>query len=152
MFVLSIGTLPVAVLLLKTQSIGLAIANIPLFYMVYSISYAGFSFSAGKMSDRVGARVVIFTGYAILLGSYVILNAAQSGLVLVLGFLVMGLFPALTDSVQRAFASQLTTEDLRGGGLGWLSATTGFGALVAGVSGGYLWQIYGSPTAFLAAS
>ncbi|OGG47452.1 hypothetical protein A2761_03215 [Candidatus Kaiserbacteria bacterium RIFCSPHIGHO2_01_FULL_51_33] len=152
MFVLSIGTLPVAVLLLKTQSIGLAIANIPLFYMVYSISYAGFSFSAGKMSDRVGARVVIFTGYAILLGSYVILNAAQSGLVLVLGFLVMGLFPALTDGVQRAFASQLTTEDLRGGGLGWLSATTGFGALVAGVSGGYLWQIYGSPTAFLAAS
>ncbi|OGG63813.1 hypothetical protein A3D66_02535, partial [Candidatus Kaiserbacteria bacterium RIFCSPHIGHO2_02_FULL_50_9] len=147
MFVLSIGTLPVAVLLLKTQSIGLAIANIPLFYMVYSISYAGFSFSAGKMSDRVGARVVIFTGYAILLGSYVILNAAQSGLVLVLGFLVMGLFPALTDGVQRAFASQLTTEDLRGGGLGWLSATTGFGALVAGVSGGYLWQIYGSPTA-----
>jgi MFS family permease len=152
MFVLSVGSLPLAVILLKTQSVGLLIADIPLFYMMYNLSYAGFSLSAGKMSDRVGARVVIFAGYAILVLSYFILNFAHSGNMLVLGFLLLGLFPALTDGVTRSFAAQLTTEDLRGGGLGWLSAANGFGALIAGIGGGYLWQVYSPGAAFASAA
>ncbi len=151
-FVLSIGSLPVAVILLKTESIGLVIADIPLFYMVYNLSYAGFSMAAGKASDRIGARTVILVGYAVLLMSYFFLSIAHSVWPLVLGFLVLGLFPALTDGVQRAYASQLTSEDLRGSGLGWLNAANGFGALVAGVGGGYLWQVHGPAVAFLAAS
>jgi len=151
-FVLSTGSLPVAVILLKTKSIGLVIADIPLFYMIYNLSYAGFSMSAGKMSDRIGPRAVIFAGYAVLLASYFLLNIAHSAWPLTLGFLAFGLFPALTDGVQRAFASQLTSEDLRGSGLGWLNAANGFGALIAGIGGGYLWQTHGPAIAFLAAS
>jgi MFS family permease len=151
-FVLSMGSLPVAVMLLKTRSIGLAIADIPLFYMVYNLSYAGFSMAAGKLSDRMGARIVILAGYAVLLLSYFLLGSAQSAIPLILGFFILGFFPALTDGVQRAFASQLTSEDLRGSGMGWLNAASGFGALVAGVGGGYLWQAHGPAMAFLAAS
>ena len=150
-FVLSIGSLPVAVILLKTESIGLVIADIPLFYMVYNVSYAGFAMAAGKASDRIGARTVILVGYAVLLLSYFLLNIAHAIWPLVLGFLVLGLFPALTDGVQRAYASTLTSEDLRGSGLGWLNAANGFGALVAGVGGGYLWQAHGPTVALLAA-
>jgi MFS family permease len=69
-----------------------------------------------------------------------------------LGFLLLGLFPALTDGVQRSLASQLSGEEFRGGALGLLNAAVGFGALVAGIGGGFLWQVYGAPTAFLAAS
>lgn len=151
-FVLSIGSLPVAVILLKTESIGLVIADIPLFYMVYNVSYAGFAMAAGKASDRIGARTVILVGYAVLLLSYFLLNIAHAIWPLVLGFLVLGLFPALTDGVQRAYASTLTSEDLRGSGLGWLNAANGFGALVAGIGGGYLWQAHGPAAALLAAS
>ncbi len=152
LFILSIGTLPIVVLLLKTESIGLVIASIPLFYMVYNVSYAGFSMSAGKISDRIGARFVIFAGYVILMASYLVLNFAHSSSVLVFGFLLMGLFPALTDGVQRAFAAELSKENLRGGALGWLNAVSGIGALIAGIGGGYLWQIYGPTTAFFVAS
>jgi MFS family permease len=151
-FVLSVGSLPIAVVLLKTESIGLIIADIPLFYMIYNISYAGFAFAAGKLSDRVGARTVIFIGYVVLIGSYAILNFAHGASVLGLGFLVLGLFPALTDGVQRALAAQLTVEEVRGVGLGWLNASNGFGALVAGIGGGYLWQVYSPAIAFVAAS
>lgn len=147
-FVLSVGSLPIAVMLLKTESIGLIIADIPLFYMVYNLSYAGFSMAAGKMSDRVGARAVIVAGYAILLVSYLFLNGAQSPWALAAGFLLLGLFPALTDGVQRSLASQLSNEELRGGALGLLNAAVGFGALSAGVGGGYVWQAYGPAAAF----
>ncbi|MDS0859814.1 MFS transporter [Burkholderia pseudomultivorans] len=151
-FILSAGSLPVAIVLLKTGSLGLGIADIPLYYMLYSVSYAGFSMSAGKLSDRIGARTVIFIGYTILIGSYLLLDLAESAWTLGLGFLVFGLFPALTDGVQRSLASQLTAEEVRGIGLGWLNASVGFGALAAGIGGGYLWQAYGPASAFAAAA
>ena len=151
-FVLSAGSLPVAIILLKTQSIGLIIATIPLFYMVYNISYAACSPYAGIVSDRIGPRRVIIAGYGVLITSYLAFNFAQDATTLSTGFLLLGLFPALTDGVQRAFVSRLTTEDVRGTGLGWLNAATGLGALFAGIVGGYVWQIYSPEAAFFVAS
>lgn len=151
-FVLSAGSLPVAVILLKTQSIGLIIATIPLFYMVYNISYAVCSPYAGIVSDRIGPRRVIIAGYAVLMMSYLAFNVAQDATTLSTGFLLLGLFPALTDGVQRAFVSRLTSEEVRGIGLGWLNAATGLGALVAGIAGGFIWQLYSPTVAFLAAA
>ena len=150
MFVLSVGSLPIAIMLLKTASIGLIIADIPLFYMVYNLSYAGFSMTAGRMSDKFGARDIIIIGYAVLLMSYFFLNGAQTPWVLGGSFLLLGLFPALTDGVQRSLASQLSAVELRGGALGLLNAAIGIGALLAGVLGGYVWQAYGPTAAFLA--
>jgi MFS family permease len=150
-FVLSIGNLPLAVLLLKTRSLGLVIASIPLFYMVYNISYAGLSISGGKLSDRVGARKVMTLGYFVLIISYGILILAQSTWMLLAGFLVLGLFPALTDGVQRSLAAQMTSESSRGRAFGWLNAAQGLGALLAGIGGGYLWQTFGAATAILVA-
>jgi MFS family permease len=152
LFVLSAGSLPVAVVLLKTSTIGLVIADIPLFYMVYNVSYAAFSLSAGKLSDRIGATRAIPIGFAVLLVSYLVLGLAHGVWTLLAGFLLMGLFPALTDGVQRSLASQLTQAELRGSGLGWLSAANGFGALLAGIGGGYAWQTYGPWSAFAVAS
>lgn len=150
-FVLSAGSLPVAVVLLKTASLGLAVADIPLFFAVYSISYAIFSIPAGRLSDHVGARVIIFVGYLVLIGSYAVLNFANGAWTLAIAFLMFGLFPALTDGVQRSLAAKLTSETVRGGGLGWLNASVGFGALLAGIAGGYLWQTFSPTIAFLTA-
>ena len=149
-FILSVGSLPIAVMLLKTESLGLIIADIPLFYMVYNLSYAGFSMAAGKISDKFGARIIIVIGYAILLASYYFLNAAHSSRTLAGSFFLLGLFPALTDGVQRSLASKLSVEEHRGGALGLLNAAVGLGVLIAGIGGGYLWQAYSPTVAFLA--
>ncbi len=150
--ILSVGRLPVAVVLLKTQSIGLLIADIPLFYMIYNISYAIFSLPAGKISDRIGAPTVIALGYAALLLSYFVIARVASPWALAGGFLLFGLFPGLTDGVERSFASQLSGEEFRGGALGLLNAAYGFGALIAGIAGGFLWQTYSPGTALAGAS
>ncbi len=147
-FILSMGALPVAVLLLKTESLGLNIATIPLFYVVYSISYTIFSFIAGSVSDKMGSRIVISLGYLTLIASYFFIDAARSAWSLALGFFVLGLFPALTDGVQRSLASQLSGTQERGGALGLLNAAVGLGALIAGVGGGYVWQMFGPSAAF----
>jgi len=151
-FTLSIGSLPVAIMLLKTQSLGLVIADIPLFYMVYNLSFSGLSFSAGKLSDRIGARPTIIIGYLFLILSYAVLGFAPSLEMLFIGFLLLGIFPALTDGVQRSLAAQMTPDAFRGGGLGWLEAAGGLGALCAGIAGGYVWQVYSPAVAFMGAS
>ncbi len=148
LFILSVGSLPVAVMLLKTQSIGLTLASIPLFYVLYNISYSGFSISGGKLSDKLGPKKIIFTGYLFLIASYIILLFDKSLLLLVVGFLVLGIFPALTDGVQRSYAAMLTEEENRGGAYGLVNAVSGFGALIAGIGGGFIWQRFGSGTAF----
>lgn len=143
LFLLSAGSLPVAVLLLKTQHLGFSLASIPLFYMLYSLSYAGFSLSAGGMSDRIGARTVMRIGYVILLLGYFVVALADGAVILALGFLVLGLFPALTDGVARALASELSPESHRAGAYGLVNATAGFGLMLAGIAGGYVWERFG---------
>jgi MFS family permease len=140
---LSLGSLPVAVLLLKAQSIGLTLSSIPLFYLLYNLSCAGFSFSAGKMSDRVGSKKVIAAGYGVLIVSYLCLTFAEDTTELIISVLVLGLFPAFTDGMQRALASELSTANLRGSALGYVNAISGIGLLLAGVGGGYRWQHLG---------
>lgn len=151
-FLLSVGSLPIAVILLKTESIGLTVASIPLFYMVYNISYSGFSYFAGQISDRVGARKVLTVGYILLLVSYAVLALSSNVPGLLLGFLILGLFPALTDGVQRALASDLSPEVIRGGALGLLNAAIGIGVIFAGIFGGAVWQSLGPAAAFWSAS
>jgi MFS family permease len=142
-FVLSAGSLPIAVLLLKTQSIGLTVYSVPLFYMVYNLSYAGVSMTAGRVSDKYGTSSLIIAGYLILNLSYIALYFSSSVPTLVVSFLILGLFPALTDGVQRAHAAKLTAEEQRGRAYGWLNAVSGIGVMVAGIGGGYTWQFFG---------
>lgn len=152
LFFLSFGSLPTAVLLLKTQNFAaLTLASIPLFYMLYNVSYASFSLSAGKMSDKVGAKRVITLGYCILVAGYVFLAFAENPLFLAVGFLILGLFPALTDGVQRALAANLSAANTRGEALGLVNAISGLGLLFAGIGGGYVWAHFGANTALLVA-
>lgn len=149
MFFLAMGSLPIAVLLLKAEHIGLLIASIPLFYMIHNTSSAAFSYFAGKTSDTVGARKVIIAGYTMLLISYAIIGFAESAFMLGIGFFALGLFPALTDGVQRALAAELSPAELRGGAFGLLHATLGIGAIFAGVGGGLLWEFYSPEIALM---
>ncbi|MBI5078149.1 MAG: MFS transporter [Candidatus Yonathbacteria bacterium] len=149
LFLLSAGSIPIAVLLLKTQHLGLTLASIPLFYMLYNLSFAGFSVSAGGMSDRIGPRTVMRLGYVILLAGYFVIFFAENTIILALGFLVLGLFPALTDGVARALAAELSPESHRAGAYGFVNATAGFGLMFAGIGGGYIWEHFGSGYALI---
>lgn len=150
-FVLSAGSLPIAVLLLTTTSIGLLIASIPLFYMVYSISYSGFSYAAGKLSDKIGTAKVLLAGYSLLILAYFIIGQASTAITLVFGFIVLGMFSASTDATERAYAGRIAPLEKRGTAYGLFNAAVGFGSMVAGIGGGMIWQVYGASAALWSA-
>jgi MFS family permease len=148
-FILSIGTLPVAVLLLKTRDLGIAIASIPLFYAISNISYALFSWPAGRAADAWGTGRLIVIGYGFLILGYLVLVVSSSPAVLAVGFLLVGTFSAFTDGVQRSHLSRLVEDRYRGTAYGYLNAAIGFGALIAGIAGGYIWQQFSDTTALI---
>ncbi len=148
-FILSVGTLPMAVLLLKTRDLGIAITSIPLFYGISNISYALFSWPAGRAADAWGTGKIVVIGYGFLMLGYLVLVASSSPVVLAVGFLLVGVFSAFTDGVQRSHLSRLVDERYRGTAYGYLNAAVGFGALIAGIAGGYMWQQLGDTTALI---
>lgn len=151
LFLLSMGSLPVAVLLFKTQELGFSVASIPLFYMLYSLSYAVASWPAGRLVDSIGSGRVIVMGYLLLIAAYAVLSVAQSIVLIVCGYILLGFFSACTDGAQRAHVSHIVPSEHRGAAYGYLNAAVGFGVLVAGVVGGYTWEHAGSATALFAA-
>jgi MFS family permease len=150
-FLLSIGSLPTAVLLLKTSSVGLLVASIPLFYMIYSVTFTAFSLSAGKLSDKIGTGKVITLGYIILIISYAGMAWASTPLMLGIFYAIMGIFSACTDSTQRAHVAKHAPEYERGTAYGLLNGAIGFGAMISGILGGYVWQHWGANQALIMA-
>jgi MFS family permease len=150
-FIFSVGSLPSALLLLQTTNIGLLIASIPLFYMIYSISFTLFSYGAGKLSDKIGTARVLAFGYGILALSYIGLMMSDTAFTLAASFAVMGLFSACTDSTQRAFVAKTTPDYERGTAYGMYNAIVGFGVMFSGIIGGSIWQAWGPTAALFAA-
>jgi MFS family permease len=142
-FILSLGTLPTAVLLFRTKDVGFLIASIPLFYMIYNLSYAIFSIPAGKAADKIGAGKIIFIGYIFLIAGYVALGLSQTLIPLIISFLLLGTFSGFTDGMQRAYVSNIIEKEHKGRAFGYLNAVVGFGLLFSGIIGGYLWQNLG---------
>lgn len=151
LFILSIGTLPVAVVLFKSLEIGFAVTTIPLFYMVYTLSYSAFSWPAGRLIDVIGSGRVIVMGYLMLIISYTLLMLTADVVLLVAGLFMLGIFSACTDGAQRSHISKHVGENHRGYAFGYLHAAMGFGALAAGILGGYLWESAGSEVALAVA-
>jgi len=140
-FTLSMGSLPLAVMLLKTRDAGLALATIPLFYSISNIAFAGTSILAGRIADKFGHRKMIIIGYFFLIMTYIVLAAVStSPAVLVLAFVLYGIFQGATDGIHRSYAAKLTESLSRGRAYGFLNGLNGFGFLIAGVAGGLIWE------------
>ncbi len=149
-FILSAGSLPLAILLLRILDLNLSIALIPIYYMISNIASVIFSTWAGKMADKFGGSRIIISGYIFLILGYIVLGLANSMPALIFGFILIGIFSALTDGIQRSHTANLTSEEMRSSAYGFLNGVSGFGALVAGIFGGYTWQHFGNGIAFIA--
>jgi len=151
-FIFGLGALPIPLLLLRAPDIGLNIANVPLFYFIFSLSFVFVSLPLGWLSDKIGQRKVISFGFAAALIAYLGLILSQSFLTLALMFVILGFYSAATDGVSRALAANLIESEFLATGQGLLNAAVGLSALVAGVVGGSLWNFISAEAAFVYAA
>jgi len=115
-------------------------------YVLYNIFYAGFAVPAGILSDRIGRKKVLLSGYflfALVCFGFVLFDSLFALIVL---FVLYGLTYALVNATERAFVSDLSSERIRGTALGTFHTAVGVAALPSGLIAGYLYDISGAYT------
>ncbi len=138
--IFSLGHFGYAFLLLRAINIGLpdnmAILFYVLFYSVYTLLIMPF----GVISDRIGRKPVLMTGYILFAVTSSGLIYASSFNSMMLLFVIYGLFYSMIDGVQRAFVVDMAPGHLKATALGTFHTTTGLMALPCGFIAGLLWD------------
>lgn len=148
-FVFGLGAMPLSLMLLKTQDIGSLAIYVPLMYFVYNFSSAIFAVPFGKLADRFGKRKIIALGFCSAIASYVVFAFFSHIVAIYLGFVLFGLYSAMTDGVERAKISRLVSYHVLAQGEGFLTAAWGISSLLAGLVGGAIWTFIGPTAAFV---
>lgn len=148
-FMFGLGFMPIALMLLKSQEVGLNGFSMPLMYFIYNLSFVLFAIPAGKLSDRIGEKRVLALGFSAAILAYVNLIISSSVPMVVAGFVILGVYSAFTDGVERAFATKLVPPQKLATGQGFLNAAVGISSLLAGLIGGGIWTQLGSNAALM---
>jgi MFS family permease len=135
-------------LLLKAQSAGLSPANLAFLFGAFNLVYAGLALPAGRLSDRIGRRPMLYVAWGTYALVYAGFAVANSPLLLVLLFLAYGIYYATGEGTLKAWTANLVTEERRGFAFGLMAAASGLLILPASVIAGALWDHYGPGAAF----
>lgn len=144
----AVGNFSDAFLALRAQDAGMIIALIPLAFFTLNLSSSIFSMPVGILSDRIGRRPVLISGFFIFAIIYLGFGIASSVTWIWVLFILYGLYYAFTDGIQKAYIADIVPEGQRGTAMGTFNALTGMAALPASIIAGYLWQSFGPEVAF----
>jgi len=145
----TLGNSTDAFLLLRARSLGVETAMIPVLWAALHIVKTLAAAPAGALSDRIGRRVLITTGWLVYAATYLGFAYANSAWSVWALFLVYGVYFGLTDGGAKALVADLVPADARGRAFGWYNLALGIGALPASLLFGALWDARGAPTAFM---
>lgn len=144
----TIGNFSDAFLALRAQDAGMLPAFIPLAFFAFNMSSSIFSMPIGMLSDRIGRRPVLISGFFIFALIYFGFGMAKSVAWIWVLFILYGLYYAFTEGIQKAYIADLVPEGQRGTAMGTYNALIGFAALPASILAGFLWQTFGPVVAF----
>jgi len=139
-----------AFLLLRAQSVGLALALVPAVMVLMNVVYAVAAWPAGALSDSLGRYGMLAAGLAVLVLADLILAYGTSVAAIGIGVALWGLHMGLTQGLFAALIADTAPEHLRGTAFGVFHLVTGLAMLAASVIAGLLWDAAGPQATFLA--
>jgi MFS family permease len=138
-----------AFLLLRSQDLGFASSQVLLLYALFNLVEVSLSLAAGNLSDRVGRRPLLASGYLVFALVYLGFAIAPSAAAIWPLFMLYGLYSTLTRGVQKAFVADLVHPARRGAEIGTFYLVTGLAALPASLIAGWLYTQVGAAAPFL---
>ncbi|HEY6947590.1 MAG TPA: MFS transporter [Gemmatimonadales bacterium] len=143
--------IPEALLLLRLQDAGIAVALVPLVWAALHVVRTGASYPGGWLVDRIGPRSTVAAGGLLFAGAIGAMGLEAGALAVTAAFLVFGLVAGLTEAAERALVARLAPART-GRGFGAYHGLTGLAALPAALLFGELYQGLGSATALAASA
>jgi MFS family permease len=138
-----------AFLLLRAREAGVSVATIPLLWAALHVSKVLSSLFGGDLSDRVGRKRLIASGWLLYAGVYVGFGFVSSvGMAWAL-FLIYGVYFGLAEGAEKALVADLVRPEQRGTAYGLYNLAFGVTVFPASLLMGALWSLRGAQTAFL---
>jgi MFS family permease len=144
----TLGNSSDAFLLLKLTEVAGSPKFIPLVWAALHVVKAATSVVGGSWSDRAGRRAIIGAGWVVYAAVYAGFATAATLPVLVLWFLVYGVYFGFAEGTEKALIADLAPIDRRGFAFGVFNAVQGLGSLAASLLFGVLWTAFGAGVAF----
>ncbi|WP_246042060.1 MFS transporter [Cohnella pontilimi] len=148
----TVGNFSDAFLALRAQDTGMNAALVPLAFFAFNMTSSIFSMPIGMLSDRIGRRPVLISGFAIFALIYFGFGRANSVKWIWILFILYGLYYAFTEGIQKAYIADIVPQGQRGMAMGTYNAMIGIATLPASVMAGYLWETFGPVVAFSTSS
>lgn len=148
--IFTLGNSSDAFLMLRAQTLGFRPVEIFVLLAAFNLVITLSSTPAGALSDRLGRRGLIVTGWAIYAVIYLGFALASSGWHIWALYLGYGLYYGAFQGAASALVADLVPAELRGTAYGLFNGAIGVAAFPASVLAGLLWDWYGPPAPFLA--
>jgi MFS family permease len=145
----AVGNSSDAFLILRGSNLGLTDTAVVGAYILFNAVYALTATPAGVVSDRLGRRNVIASGYLLFSLVYFGFGLASGGATVWLLFAVYGFYMALTEAVGRAFVVDFAPSEARGTALGVYTGALGVTVLLSSITAGLLWDEVGPSAPFV---
>lgn len=149
LFLFTLGNASDAFLILKAKNLGLSTAMILALWSYFHVVKSATSLVGGRLSDRLGRRILLGTGWGIYAAVYAGFAFAKSPWHVWTLFGIYGTFFGLTEGVERALVADFAPGVLRGSVFGLYHLVAGVASLFASIIFGALWKWGSDPLAFL---
>ena len=147
--IFTLGNSTDAFLLLRASDLGYQVAVIPLLWAVLHISKAVFCVLGGHLSDKIGRKVMILSGWFVYFLTYVGFAYFDKRYLIYILFVVYGLYFGLTEGVERALVADIVPGGSLGTAYGFYNLSLGIATLPASIIFGFIWEAYSFKAAFL---
>lgn len=151
-FLFVLGCSSDAFILLRANELGMPVALLPVAWIVLHAVKLVTTYPLGILSDCVGHRRLILTGWIVYTAVYFVFAFASEAWHAWLLFAVYGFFYGLTEGIEPAILAEYAPVHRRGQAFGWYYFMIGIGVLPANLVFGFVWQVFGPKTAFLMSS
>jgi MFS family permease len=135
-------------IVLRAQERGLSVLQTMFMLMTFTAIYTIFSGPLGALSDKIGRRRLIVSGWLAYGLVYLGFAFSQAGWHIWALFGLYGVYYAATEGTAKALVADLVPDAQRGTAYGLFNAAIGLTALPASVIAGILWQGLGAWAGF----
>lgn len=138
----ALATFSYSLLIIFSERLGFNVEEQTLLYLLFTVVYAASAYPFGRLSDRVGRRLVMTIAFMLLIVTSAWVYLITNPLMIVPMFVFFGLMNGALDPVQTSFVADLVEEERRASIIGAFQMAVGISALPAGLIIGYLWDTF----------
>ena len=139
-------------LILRATESGMSVVMVPLLWAAHHASKVLSSLFGGDLSDRLGRKRLIVSGWILYAAVYAGFAFATQTISLWILFLVYGIYFGLSEGAEKALVADLVRPEQRGTAYGLYNLAFGVTVFPASFLMGMIWDWKGPAVAFLASA